>query len=36
VNLYWVDQGTERFARSIDVIFSDEELDERYGVKDEE
>jgi hypothetical protein len=35
VNVYWVqDQGDpkSRFARKIDVILSDEELDAKYGV----
>ena len=36
VLLYWVDQDGGRFARAIDVIFSDEELDARYGIEDEE
>ena len=34
VNVYWVpdkDDKTARFARKIDVILSDEELDEMYG-----
>jgi len=33
VNLYWVvdeSKGTKRFARSIDLILSEEELNERY------
>ena len=37
VNLYWVvdeAQPTKRFARKIDVIFSEEELKERYGFDD--
>ena len=36
VNLYWIideSQSTKRFARTIDLILSDEELDERYGVE---
>src|SRR5512145_2255310 len=35
VNVYWIqDQGDpkSRFARKIDVILSDEELDAKYGV----
>ncbi len=34
VNIYWVpdkDDKKKRFARKIDVILSDEELDQRYG-----
>ncbi len=34
VNIYWIpdkDDKTARFARKIDVILSDEELDARYG-----
>jgi hypothetical protein len=35
VNVYWVPDATDpktRFARKIDVILSDEELDAKYGV----
>ena len=35
VNIYWVQDQTDpksRFARKIDVILSDEELDAKYGV----
>ena len=38
VNIYWVpdkDDKTARFARKIDVILSDEELDEKYGRGDD-
>jgi hypothetical protein len=34
VNIYWVvdeTKATKRFARKIDMILSDEELDEMYG-----
>ena len=37
VNIYWVpdpENASARFARKIDVIFSDEELDEMYGVEE--
>ena len=37
VNIYWVpdpNDETARFARKIDVILSDEELDEMYKVVD--
>ena len=37
VIIYWVEdpaKGTKRFARKIDVIFSEEELAERYGFED--
>jgi hypothetical protein len=36
VNIYWVPDAskpTKRFARKIDVILSEEELDERYGTE---
>ena len=39
VNIYWVvdtTKGTKRFARTIDVTLSEEELNERYGFDDEE
>jgi len=35
VNVYWVQDASDpkiRFARKIDVILSDEELDAKYGV----
>ena len=35
VNVYWIQDQTDkkaRFARKIDVILSDEELDAKYGV----
>ena len=38
VNIYWIpdkDDKTVRFARKIDVILSDEELDEMYGRGDD-
>ena len=38
VNIYWIpdkDDKTARFARKIDVILSDEELDEMYGRGDD-
>ena len=38
VNIYWIpdDKDKEaRFARKIDVIFTDEELEERYNITDE-
>ena len=38
VNIYWVpdkDDKTARFARKIDVILSDQELDEMYGRGDD-
>jgi hypothetical protein len=38
VNLYWVvdeTMGTKRFARTIDVTLSEEELNERYQLEDE-
>jgi hypothetical protein len=38
VNIYWVvdeSKGTKRFARTIDLILSEEELNERYGFDDE-
>ena len=38
VNIYWVpdkDDKKKRFARKIDVILSDEELDEKYGRGDD-
>lgn len=37
VNIYWVEddaKSTKRMARKIDVIFSEEELAERYGFDD--
>lgn len=37
VNIYWIvdeSKSTKRFARSIDLILSEEELNERYGVED--
>ncbi len=37
VNIYWVvdeSKPTKRFARKIDIIFSEEELAERYGFDD--
>jgi hypothetical protein len=36
VNIYWVvdeTKGTKRFARKIDMILSDEELDAMYGTE---
>jgi hypothetical protein len=39
VNVYWIQDPNDdqaRFARKIDVIFSDEELEERYGIEDVE
>jgi hypothetical protein len=37
VNIYWIvdeTKATKRFARSIDLILSEEELNERYKVED--
>ncbi|MGH0034829.1 MAG: hypothetical protein ACQGVK_07350 [Myxococcota bacterium] len=38
LNIYWVvdeTKSTKRFARTIDMILSEEELNERYGTEDE-
>jgi len=37
VNIYWVvdeAKGTKRFARTVDVTLSEEELNERYQIED--
>lgn len=36
VNIYWIphESGEGRFARKIDVVMSDEELDAKYGTED--